>query len=148
MVLGFRTQWGKPPRPTLFEDKILDKRKKHTLREDLKNRWKAGNSIQFVVGNRTRFRRQFHSGECTGTQIVHMTLRHIGRRTYIKIQFGDEKIYYIGDEYLECKKSKSFVLNDGFDSSEEFVSWFAPLIDSSPGKLLVLKLIHWTDLRY
>ncbi|UHG91789.1 hypothetical protein [Spirosoma oryzicola] len=139
MVLGFRTQWGKPPRPTLFEEKILDNRKKHTLREDLKNRWKAGNSIQFVVGNRTRFRRQFHSGECTGTQTVHITINKKGTNRLRVLVNGS----FLKDDTLLL-----FILNDGFESMTEFMDWFEPLVEAAPNRLLTLKLIHWTDLRY
>ena len=33
--------------------------KKHTIREDKKNRWKVGNNIHFVINNRTKKRFQF-----------------------------------------------------------------------------------------
>ncbi|WP_080056838.1 hypothetical protein [Spirosoma aerolatum] len=143
MVLGFRTQWGKPPRPTEFEQKILDGRKKHTLREDPKDRWKAGNSIQFVVGNRTKDRRQFATGECTGTQMVYMTLKS-GKRS-----FHHGLLIRIDDYTLNYYEANWFITNDGFDSVEQFIHWFKPLIEQAPGKLLTRKLIHWTkDLRY
>lgn len=136
MVLGFRTKWGKPPRPTEFERKILQDIKIHTLREDLKDRWKAGNMIHFVVGNRTKERREFKQAECTGTQRVYMTID------------GKEFLLKIGDRLIGYVELEKFALNDGFDSVEEFKSWFRPLIEKAPHKLLSLKLIHWTDLRY
>ncbi|MBN8824422.1 MULTISPECIES: hypothetical protein [unclassified Spirosoma] len=138
MTLGFRTKWGKPPRPTEFEEKILDGRKKHTLREDPKDRWKAGNSIQFVVGNRTKDRRQFATGECTATQSVYL---------YTEIDSGRIGIQVNG-RTLNRQAIELFVLNDGFDSLVEFDNWFRPLIENAPGKLLIRKLIHWTNLRY
>lgn len=136
MTLGFRTQWGKPPRPTQFEEKILDGRKKHTLREDLKNRWKAGLTIQFVTGNRTKQRKLFLEGECTGTQMVYMTID------------GKEFMMKVGDTLLDNSQIRRFAQNDGFDSLDDFIAWFRPLIEADAHKLLTLKLIHWTDFRY
>jgi hypothetical protein len=147
MVLGFRTKWGRSDRPTNFVEKILNRIKIHTLREDLPNRWKANNSIQMVTGNRTKQRHQFHETLCSGTQIVHMTLKGKPGWQYIVVLIG-QTFLYVGDYRLECAVSKLFVRNDGFDSADDFLAWFVPIIEAKPHKLLTLKLIHWTDYRY
>lgn len=121
MILGFN------PR---FVDKILDSTKIHTIRIDAHNRWKAGRSIQFATGVRTKKYKQFKEGVCVSVQ-------------HIKIQWRNTEIRVTidgSDEIMIPSKFLEFVKNDGFDTAHDFYTWFKKDFEG--------KIIHWTDKRY
>ena len=63
----------------LLRDKVenpkkLIKDKIHTIRQDEKNKWKAGNLIHFVINNRTKYRYQFAPViKCTNIQHIEIS---------------------------------------------------------------------------
>lgn len=126
--------------------------KHHTIREDKKNLWKAGNNIHFVINNRTPNRFQFAPiVKCMSTQrieIIHSCyINGIGevikdfnkKNVVVKI---DGCIYCgFGDDMFGFQNEMKFLaINDGFDSVEDFFAWF--------NKDFTGKIIHWTDLKY
>ena len=152
MILGFKKQ---------FEQPILDGTKIHTIREDSKNRWKAGNTIQFATGVRTKHYNQFLQWHCVSVQPI--VLVNHGNHVYCRIQTGDKEFIHNdcvehgpverGDTYIRYyKEDRQFggkgllhdlCKNDGL-SWEEFKKWFVP----NEGDKFEGKIIHWTDFRY
>lgn len=120
----------------------------HTMREDPKKRWKAGNKIHPVINNRTKFRFQFAPViPCVSTQKV--VIKHndpIQRgvrlnKTHIWIDGGHSECIWKDGEIVNCASTiEQLAINDGFDSVEDFFSWF--------NKDFTGKIIHWTNHRY
>jgi hypothetical protein len=131
MNLGYSSKfpWGGL---TQFEEYILSGRKKHTIRIDLKGRWKAGRIIHHVMGNRTKQRREFLRGECHGTQIVKMFFDLRGKIECLKVD---------GREIPDWEK---VAFNDGL-TIIEFEKWFN---ENSTDDIFEGTIIHFTDLRY
>lgn len=167
MILGFSTQLN--GKPTFFVEKIQTalrlpffnnsvafspehvppnmnfyvkskcKPKLHTLREDPKDRWKAGNKIDFFINVRKKNMFRFAPVlPVVSTQKVYMSYRY---NDLIQISVGNKELFGY-QERLE------FAINDGFDSWEDFFHYFYPQIKATEDNFLRLKLIHWTDKRY
>ena len=119
MVLGFNPQ---------FPAKILEGTKKHTIREDKKDRWKPGMKIHFATGVRTKNYNQFKEGVCKSVQKIKIT--------YLE---GSIRIRVDG-QLIDYASLKRIAKNDGFDSSRAFLNWFNKDFEG--------KIIHWTDLKY
>jgi len=110
-------------------DNIISK--KHTIRPDLKNRWKAGNKIHAVYNNRSKNQFQFApTFECKGIQTIEIN--------YIN-KFKLSTIYVDG-KYLELSQMYDLAKNDGFDDLTHFAEWFKGNFKG--------KIIHFTDLKY
>jgi len=146
MILGFQTKfpWGTE---TNFKKKILEKKKKHTIRIDQHQRWKKGNSIQFATGARTKRYHQFEEGECKSTQkivIEEVDYEKDGNYIYKINVRGAEFVkafcVKVDDGLLDWKDIVTLAHNDGFETTDDFFKWF---IDGFSGKI-----IHWTDLKY
>lgn len=106
--------------------------KLHTIRQDSKDRWKAGNKIHFVYGNRTKNRWQFAPViECLATQRIEIKYE-APMRPIVKI---DDRTFDL-DCYEDKGKLYQLAVNDGFDSLVEFFDYFN---DDFTGKI-----IHWT----
>lgn len=117
--------------PMIGATKIGDfHQKKHTIRRDSKNLWKAGNNIHFVINNRTPQRFQFAPlVKCVSVQRI--SIHHHIKETPTVIVAG---------RILTEKDIEQLAINDGFDSVEDFFAWFR---EDFTGKI-----IHWTDLKY
>lgn len=107
--------------------------KLHTIREDKADRWKPGMDIHMVINNRTPNRYQFVPVvKCTAVQ-------------EIKIKWGIH-LYdrvcavFIDGKILGTEEMTKLALNDGFDSLDDFVTYFNTGFTG--------KIIHWTHLRY
>jgi len=111
---------------TDFENKIKKGEKLHTIRWDSKKRWKIGNKIHFSTGVRTSKYNCFKEGICKGIQ---------------EIEIKDRDVWIDG---IICTfdEVEYLSINDGFDSIEDFWSWFDQY---SP---FTGKIIHWTKLMY
>lgn len=169
MTLSFQTHWPKtmPPhmagKPTYFPEKIISKipidenirnyvfsddtwltnedtklsdikTKIHTIREDAGNRWKAGNDIHMVINNRTKNRLQFAPVmKCVSVQKIEIH-NHDGKGVSLY------SFVKIDRRQLGWPEIEKLATNDGFDSVEDFFSWFN---EDFKGKI-----IHWTDLKY
>ena len=147
MILGYKMYW-----PwggfTNFAKKILLGTKKHSLRIDENNRWRAGMKIQHAHGVRTKRYMMFLKGECKSTQQIKIE-RHDGilnddyyvYRVVIKgIQFVMGFKVTVDDKVLIRETVDLLAANDGFDSTIDFFDWFW---DGFEGKI-----IHFTDLKY
>ncbi|WZL88291.1 hypothetical protein VS868_11860 [Salinimicrobium sp. 3283s] len=101
-------------------------KKAHTIREDSKDLWKAGRDIHFVINNRTKQRFQFAPVvKCVSVQKV-------------EISFMNDVL--VDGRELSFNEIEVLAKNDGFDSVEDFFSWF--------NKDFTGKIIHWTNLKY
>jgi hypothetical protein len=108
--------------------------KKHTIREDLKNRWKAGNKIHAVYNNRSKNQFQFApTFKCTGVQIIEIIYRYEKGIAYPLVMIDDRLL-------TSRAELVNLSLSDGFEGIREFFAWF--------NKDFKGKIIHWTDLRY
>lgn len=104
--------------------------KKHTIREDSKDRWKPGTKIHFVINNRTKNRFQFAPIlECVSVQKFEV-------KYYIKNNANKVDVLVDGKEV----DLNDLALNDGFYSLGDFLDYFQ--------KDFTGKIIHWTNLKY
>ena len=124
MILGFKPQFPEPIKKGI---------KKHTIREDKHNRWKAGHIIHMATGVRTKLYNCFYKCKCTGTQKIEISVDNDKLMGQIICVYIDSKLLYHSDVETLAK-------NDGFDSAKDFFAWF--------NKDFSGKIIHWTDLRY
>ena len=147
MILGFKEQ---------FRSLILGGTKIHTIREDKKDRWKAGNVIHFATGVRTKKYNLFSKGECKSTQGI-ILVNH-GNHVYCNIQTAENEFVHndcVEHEHIKFYKGsfarkagepwllEDLCKNDGLTWAE-FRNWFVP----NNGDKFVGKIIHWTDFRY
>lgn len=106
------------------------KPKLHTIRPDVKNRWKAGNKIHAVINNRSKNMLQFVPVmECKSVQLINIRWFN---------DFCSE--VEIDGVILDTSKVETLAVNDGFDRSVDFFKYFNTNFAG--------KLIHWTDLKY
>jgi hypothetical protein len=120
-------------------------KKIHTIRADPKDRWKPGNKIHMVTGNRTPKRFQFAPVlECVSTQEIEIKWTS---SPYHKICFGlfiEGGLYgtaYGQDKITDVDKTiYDLAINDGFDSLDDFFQFFD---EDFTGKI-----IHWTGHKY
>jgi hypothetical protein len=112
--------------------------KRHTIREDKKNRWKAGMKIHFAIGVRTKFFFQFAPiATCKSVQDIEIDYYYGLENDPIVVING----YHFYNEKLGIDRGiETLAKNDGFDSVDDFFKWF--------NKDFTGKIIHWTDLRY
>lgn len=116
-----------------FNKKIFNNssQKIHTIREDKKNRWKAGNKIHAVYNNRQKNQFQFApTFECVSIQ-------------RISIKYPTQNSYpFVWIETIPCGSNtvKKIALNDGFDTVADFFSYFNNDFEG--------KIIHFTNFRY
>lgn len=122
MVVGFN------PR---FKEPILSKTKKHTIREDPHNRWKAGMKMHMATGVRTKRYNQFDEQVCVSTQKIEITRN---------AEYINDVVVKIDGRRLTVGEFQQLAWNDGFDNIVDFCLWFE---GSYAGKI-----IHWTELRY
>ena len=124
MILGFKPQFKKP---------ILQKSKKHTIREDKNDRWKPGMKIHFATGVRTRLYHQFYEGFCKSTQKIQILWDNIS----LNVEFVS---ILIDGRLIDLDEVETLAINDGFEDVSEFLNWFSEDFEG--------KIIHWTDLKY
>jgi len=134
---------------TVFETSIL-KPKLHTIREDSKDRWKAGTKIDFFINCRQKNMFRFAPVlPVVSVQEVFMTKKG----DEIEITVGKVGSYLGGDDiYLYYEAKKELALNDGFDSYDAFKQYFFDRIEENwkryGANWFKGKIIHWTDLKY
>lgn len=110
--------------------------KSHTIRQDLKNRWKAGMDIHFVINNRTKNRYQFAPIiKCVSTQKISITYWYNK-----KTKLFDLPMIIIDNKVQTENKIETLAVNDGFDNSVEFFKYFNKNFEGV--------LIHWTNYKY
>lgn len=137
--------------------------KRHTIRIDASDKWKAGRSIQMVYrGAGYKIKNEFNNGfpdlqRCVSVQkitikwskdkselgkiadmlgIDHKDVEvHIDDRWYASVRFNDG---FAGHNHRDVEAM--LYQNDGFDNLFDFFNYF--------NKDFIGKIIHWTDLRY
>jgi len=122
MVIGFQERFKQP---------IIGKTKKHTIREDCHNRWKAGVKMHMATGVRTKNYNQFAEEVCKSTQNIEV------RRTS---DYLNETLVIVDGRVLSQAEVQQLAFNDGFVNLIDFYLWFSSGFSG--------KIIHWTELRY
>jgi uncharacterized protein YqfB (UPF0267 family) len=139
MNLPFQTHYPfDKSRETFFEEKIMSKRKKHTIRSDKNNRWKKGNIIHFCTGLRTKNYNCFKTGVCTGTQIIQIS--YVLCKAAEETGFSPMLIVLVDNKLLGDVEVSGLIYNDGFETVADFMKWFP--------EDFMGKIVHWTNLRY
>lgn len=113
--------------------------KLHTIREDELDRWNPGEMIDFYIRTKENFMFCFApSVPVVSTQKIYMSYAY-GNIIEISIN---------GKEITDWNLKKQMAINDGFDSWDDFVDYFYPIIQQSEDQFFIGKIIHWTDLKY
>ena len=146
MILSYKQKfpWGAP---TNFDQKIIYGPKRHSIRDDIHNRWKPGMIIHHAYGVRTPDYRCFAKGQCFHIHKIEIKIIDnvdsifsycymASKETNIPTLFS----VYIDDRPLTYKQIEWLAENDGFSSTADFFRWF-----KEPG---VKKIIHFTDFKY
>lgn len=133
----FQKSWNVPSE--YYNSKI------HTIRQDVKKRWKVGMKIHFVINNRTKNRFQF-APVLEVKKIQEIEIKYVESKHY-KINIGvfvDGQMIgnAFGNDEIESYDNTllTLALNDGFKDVQSFFDWFK---EDFTGRL-----IHWTDLSY
>lgn len=162
MILSFSTQIN--GKPTYFQEKIwcglIDKNivdpelfkdynrnflvkdlshkpKYHSIRIDIKNRWKQGMMIDFFINARQKNMFQFAPKiNMISKQRIFMTyMPHLGNGFEVSVDGRQLANYEI----------ENLAINDGFENVIDFEDYFiAQMVDDQYSG----KIIHWTDLKY
>lgn len=120
----FGKTWDELP-----EDKRLENPKIHTIRKDEKNRWKPGMMIDFFINNRSKKAFRF------APRVPVVLVQSIG------IYHLEQSIEVCVDgTYLFPFEIDELAINDGFESVEEFFTYFNETYHG--------KIIHWTNFKY
>lgn len=117
--------------------------KTHTIREDKKDRWRAGNKIHFVINNRQPNRFQFAPViECKGVQTIEFFFYRLNTAfEHLQIK--------IDGRYLSEQEMIDLALNDGFKSLSHFYDYFLTGWNGEDDEYYKkMKLIHWTNKIY
>lgn len=116
--------------------------KKHSIRQDYKNRWKVGNKIHFFINNRMPNMFRFAPVmEVKGIQRIEI-VKVAPVLTLYTYKVPSKKVYQIivDGKCLDNIEMKRLALFDGFDSLDDFFEWFK---EGFTGKI-----IHWTNYKY
>jgi len=118
--------------------------KRHTIRIDAKDLWKAGNDIHFVINNRQQNRFQFAPTiKCISTQEIKVSWfnqsRYLEASKLYPRFYNHVQVNIDGSNQI-IKEINELSLNDGFSFTEQFFAYFN---ESFSGKI-----IHWTPLKY
>ena len=115
------------------------KAKKTTIREDKNDRWKPGVMIDFFINARQKNMFRFAPRiPVVSTQRILMSYVYAN---IIHITINGKRL----NDWQEKEK---LAINDGFESWDDFVDYFIPIIEKSEDEFFTGKIIHWTDLRY
>lgn len=109
--------------------------KLHTIREDKTNRWKAGMKIDFFINVRTKDMFRF----APVLPVVSVQSFEVEKLCNTGEWYKDF-IVLVDNLYQDVNGINQIALNDGFDTVEDFFSYFN---ENFKGKL-----IHWTDKKY
>jgi hypothetical protein len=112
------------------------KAKKHTIRKDVHNRWKASNDIHFAINVRTKEQLQFAPViKCVSTQAIEIVWNY-DNSSQKETQPG----VFIDGKEIDFQTLAKLAKNDGFDTVVDFLKYFNSNFTG--------KIIHWTDLKY
>lgn len=120
----------------------LENPKIHTIREDKKDRWKAGTKIDFFINCRQKNMFRFApvlpvvSVQKVEIKWIPLTIPSGEKRPWVRID--GKSIFTI--EHFITEEMNQLAKNDGFDTVEDFFAYF--------NEDFTGKIIHWTDLKY
>ncbi|MHC0441597.1 hypothetical protein [Flavobacterium sp. 3-210] len=130
----------------LFNEDAVDfSGKLHTIREDLKNRWKKGNKIDFFINARQPDMFRFAP---VVPVIEIQNIEFLWNKGFV----DTVSIYIDGECYVQNygiefnsssqrqERMENLATNDGFDSVEDFLKYFNADFKG--------KIIHWTNFKY
>jgi len=135
----------------------------HTIRVDRFNRWKAGRIIRMCYGLQSKHFERINTapfstqpmpgiGLCKSVQTIeiydksdmpsglHMDEKCLWKINIIGIDFYKAFMVCVGGRWLTTKEIEQLAVNDGFENTHDFFTWFK---DDFKGKI-----IHWTDFKY
>lgn len=115
---------------------VIIRPKIHTIRTDLKNRWKQGNKIHPVFNNRSKNQFQFSpTFTCKGIQLIDIQIIDMPFKSIKISEINGSKSHFLTDQEIEL-----LAINDGFENITDFFNYFDPDFKG--------KIIHFTDYRY
>ena len=125
--------------------------KHHTIREDKNDRWKAGNKIDFFINCRQKDMFRFapvlpvvsvQKIEIKWSSCKSQARIFIDNNDFATFKNHNDNFGFRDLQYPNNKKPQglSLVVNDGFETIEDFVAYFE---NDFTGKI-----IHWTNLKY
>ncbi|UOB18596.1 hypothetical protein [Abyssalbus ytuae] len=110
--------------------------KKHTIRQDVKDRWRPCILIDFFVFSRTNKMFRFAPRvSCISTQDIEITYNEETCDLY-----GQYPTMFVDKRPLSIIECENLAVNDGFDSMDDFCYYF--------NKDYSGKIIHWTGIKY
>ncbi len=155
MIIPFRSHFNR--RPTYFKEKILasvlpgyrilHQPKLHTIRRS--SQYRPGQFLHMAYGVRTKKYEQFNRNivgleKCTGIQrfeIAWSEARHENLSPSYTIPFDSRFArVWVDDRPLSFMRIEAVAMNDGFDSTQDFLNWFSTDFQG--------EIVHWTDLKY
>ncbi|WP_119792061.1 hypothetical protein [Flavobacterium anhuiense] len=121
------------------------KPKLHTIRQDSKNRWKKGNKIDFFINARKP--KMFRFAPVVPVMEI-QSIEFLWSRGFVDTVSiyidGECYVQNYGIEYNSSnqrqERMERLVINDGFESVEDFLNYFNTDFKG--------KIIHWTNLKY
>lgn len=128
MTVGFKDR---------FEQLIECGIKKHTIREDKKDRICGGATLHLAAGVRTKNYRCIKKVLCTGTQRIIIRYNNDGYHDDFSCQ---NVIVLVDGRELGYREIDGLAKNDGFENQNDFFKWFKSNFTG--------KVIHWTELKY
>jgi hypothetical protein len=133
----YEEQFGKHWDYLPEESERMTSPKIHTIREDKKERWKAGTKIDFFINCRQKDMFRFAPVlPVVSVQKVHI-MHHQERLFFARSYPAD---IYVDEIKLEVHEVPEFAKNDGFETAAAFFEYF--------NEDFTGKLIHWTDYKY
>ena len=126
---GTHWDWFPDEAPRLENPKI------HTIREDVKDRWKPGNKIDFFINCRQKNMFRF----APVLPVVNVQKFEVEKLCDTGEWYKDY-VVLVDDVYQLAPEIKQIALNDGFDTVEEFFKYF--------NQNYIGKIIHWTNKKY
>ncbi len=127
------------------EKLILAGIKKHTIREDRNDRWKAGMKIHHTTGARTKKYKCFLENSVVSTQQILIVVEKCEHdKNIARIEMRVDR------EDLKFEQQQQLLINDGFENPKQFFDFFFPRDKKGEFKKTMFagKIIHWSDLKY
>ncbi len=114
----------------------------HTIRSDRAKRWKKGNSIHFVINNRTKNRFQFVSQTFPVISTQMIWIRPSNKSILVEKHINTDQSWNDTFYWHELSEEEKVLLmvNDGFDDDLSFWEYF--------NREFAGVIICWTDYKY
>lgn len=124
------------PLKELLPDFYIPEPKIHTLRKDENNRFKPGINLHLVINPYNKKRLQFAPLiKCTSVQKIHISFWY-----NTDTEEFTTPLILVDDKELNKKQMQQLAINDGFDTLQDFLTYFKGGFNG--------KIIHWTNFKY